>query len=189
MRRVLELLDRTDIPVAAGAGVSLHGQPMGDLPDHERYWGGDPVEPSWPAGHDAIDLLDTSVGDGATLVAIGPFTNLALLEAAHPGRLDGAPVVVMGGWVFPPSIGLPPWGASYDWNVQCDTDAAVAVFERANLTLATLTTTVAACVTGSDLSRLRASGEVGELLARQALAVLDGRGTHRNRPGQSRSAR
>ena len=68
--------------------------------------------------------MATGVERGATVIAIGPYTNLALLEAARPGILREARVVLMGGWVYPAADGLPPWGPERDWNVQCDTTAA-----------------------------------------------------------------
>jgi purine nucleosidase len=118
----------------------------------------------------AVALLDRSVGEGATIVAIGPYTNLALLERARPGRLSGARVVVMGGWVHPPGNGLPAWGPDRDWNVQCDPTAARVVAANADLTLATLPGTMRAHLRASHLPRLAASGRLGELLARQAEA-------------------
>jgi inosine-uridine nucleoside N-ribohydrolase len=44
----------------------------------------------------ALELLAASIDAGATLIAIGPYTNLALLEAATPGVLNAASVVAMG---------------------------------------------------------------------------------------------
>ena len=45
----------------------------------------------------ALDLLEHSLDAGATLIAIGPYTNLALLEITRAGSLNRQPVVVMGG--------------------------------------------------------------------------------------------
>jgi len=110
--------------------------------------------------------LDT---DFATVIAIGPYTNLARLDPLSLGR-----VVLMGGWVDAPTAGLPQWGPNMDWNVQCDTTAAVAVFDAAtDLTLATLPATLASHISESDLPRLGAAGTVGQLLARQARAHGD----------------
>jgi inosine-uridine nucleoside N-ribohydrolase len=108
---------------------------------------------------------------GAVLVAIGPYTNLAVLELLRPGSLARATVVVMGGWVGAPEAGLPDWGPDRDWNVQWDTRAARIVLEAAgDLTLVTLPATLAAPLRARDLSRLRASGPVGRLLAQQGEA-------------------
>ena len=83
-----------------------------------------------------------SIERNATVVAIGPYTNLALLEQARPGRLDQVPVVVMGGWVRPPDEGLPHWGPEADWNVQCDTVAALVVAHLDRLTMVPLHATL-----------------------------------------------
>jgi purine nucleosidase len=144
---------------------------MGELPDHVRYWGEIEVAPKPSAGAAALELLEASIHAGATIVGIGPSTNLALLDAARPGLLAHARVVLMGGWITPPRPGLPPWGPDMDWNVQCDTDAAETVFRTAgDLTLVTLPTTLDAHLRRRDMDRLRASGTIGQLLARQAEA-------------------
>ena len=163
---LLDLAGRGDIPIAAGGPVSLStGLPMGEPADHQRFWDV-PVEPR-PAPRGAeLDLLAASVEMGATILAIGPWTNLAAL----PGSTRGVPVVAMGGWVHPPAPDLPPWGPDMDWNVQCDPDAAITVLREADLTLATLPATMRAHLRAADLPRLAASGPVGALLARQGLA-------------------
>lgn len=167
----LQLAGRDDIPVAAGAQVSLTTLRSADpITDDERYWPATiPPRPSPPGG--ALDLLERSIQRGATVVAIGPYTNLALLEVARPGRLGRVPVVVMGGWTQPPADGLPPWGPEMDWNVQFDTRAAQILAATAiGLTLVVLPVTLKAHRRAADLPRLRASGPLGELLARQGEA-------------------
>jgi purine nucleosidase len=172
----LELAGRVDIPVAAGASVSMTtGQFPGTIPDDTRYWNRPvPARPSRPG--DAVTLLRRSIEVGATIVAIGPYTNLAALESFRPGSLGRAPIVLMGGFVHPMGPGLPDWGPEMDWNVQCDTDAAAVVFAAA--AQATLVTIPAACqahLRRSHLGRLRVAGPVGALLARQAEAYsVDG---------------
>lgn len=168
---ILELVGRTDVPVAAGAARSLTtGQLMGAVPDHARYWGAAAVAARPGPQQAAVDLLDASIELGATVAAIGPYTNLALLEAARPGRLDGVAVVTMGGWVYPPADGLPAWGPERDWNVQCDTQAARMLADRAELTLVTLPAAMNAPLREVDLARLAASGPLGASLARQSAA-------------------
>ena len=163
---LLDLAGRDDIPIAAGGPFSLtRGLPMGEPADHQRFWGV-PVEPRPSPPGAALDLLAASVEMGATILAIGPWTNLAAL----PGGTGAAPVVAMGGWVQPPAPDLPPWGPEMDWNVQCDPDAAVTLLQRSELTLATLPATMRAHLRAADLPRLAASGPVGALLARQGLA-------------------
>jgi purine nucleosidase len=179
----LELAGRPAIPVAAGAAVSLTtGLPMGGLPDQDRYWH-QPVAALPPRPGAALDLLEQSIESGATIVAIGPYTNLALLEQTRPGRLDQVPVVVMGGWVRPPRTGLPQWGPDKDWNVQCDTEAAVMVSGFSRLTMVALPATLGAHLRARDLPRLAASGPIGELLAHQACA----HGEEHDMPGLGRA--
>jgi purine nucleosidase len=103
---------------------------------------------------------------GATLIAIGPWTNLALLEIARPGSLNRAPVVATGGWTGL-TAGLPPWGPEMDFNVQWEGRVVAAT---ADLTLVPLPVTLTAQLRAADLPRLRASGPLGELLARQGEA-------------------
>ena len=169
---VLEMAGRNEIPVAAGAESSLTtlrsgwGVSDGD----ERYWPR-PVRPRPSPPGAALDLLARHLEQGATLVAIGPYTNLALLEIARPGSLRGVPVVVMGGWLGPPEPGLPAWGPEMDFNVQCDTRAVeLLAGSGASLTLVPLPVTLNAHLRARDLTRLRASGSLGQLLARQAEA-------------------
>jgi inosine-uridine nucleoside N-ribohydrolase len=166
-RHCLGLLGRLDVPLAAGAEVeSTHGRPA--KPYGEGYW--PPDAAPLPGRTDAaLDLLAENVERGATVVAIGPFTNLGLLEHAHPGTLARADVVVMGGWTGPPRHGLPPWGPERDWNVQWDPAAAATVAQTAGaLTLTPLPTTLQVHLRRADLQRLRATGRYGELLADQS---------------------
>jgi purine nucleosidase len=129
------------------------------------------VRPIAPRPGDAVLLLRTSVEAGATIAAIGPYTNLAQLEAIRMGSLGRVPVVLMGGVVRAVEPGLPRWEPEMDWNVQCDTNAAQVVFANAtDLTLTTLAPTFKAHLRAEHLPRLRAAGKLGDLLARQAEA-------------------
>jgi inosine-uridine nucleoside N-ribohydrolase len=170
VRHCLALAGRDGIPVASGAGSSLTtGAVIGPVTGDERYWPGTVTARPSPPG-EALDLLHRGIEQGATVVAIGPYTNLALLEVARPGSLGRVPVVAMGGWVHPPAAGLPAWGPDMDFNVQWDTRAAEIVAAGADLTLVTLAATLKAQLRGRDLPRLRAGGPLGELLARQGEA-------------------
>jgi len=170
---VLAMLGRSDIPLAGGAGVSsTTGREMGGIPDHQRYWGTPEIPAPCPrVPGAAVDLLDASIERGATIAAIGPYTNLSDLEQARPGRLADARVVVMGGWLDPPGEEFPPWGPSRDWNVICDLDAAETVATQAgDITWSTIPGVIKAQLREQDLPRLRDSGALGEMLARQSLA-------------------
>jgi len=167
---LLELVGRDDIPVAAGAQLSLTTMRSAEpVTDDERHWPrGLPCRASPPGA--ALDLLDRSIEQGATVVGIGPWTNLALLEVVRPGSLGRVPVVVMGGWTGRPAAGLPQWGPAMDFNVQWDTRAAQIVAATARLTMVTLPVTLKTHLRAADLPRLRAAGPLGELLARQSEA-------------------
>jgi purine nucleosidase len=166
---LLRLAGRDDIPLAAGAEISSTTLRRADPVEDERHW---PVSitprPSPPGA--ALDLLSNSLDAGAMLIAIGPYTNLALLEIARAGSLARQPVVVMGGWVQPPAPALPEWGPDMDFNVQWDTRAAEVVAATARLTLVTLPATLNAHLRRADVPRLQAAGPLGQLLARQGEA-------------------
>ena len=165
----LALAGRHDIPVAAGTGTTLttrerYEPTWGD----SRYWDGD-VQPVRSAPGTALDLLHGNIERGATIVAIGAFTNLAQLEIARPGSLRNARIVATAGWLPDQRVtDLPHYGAEYDFNVQCDTRAAAIVAGVADLTLATLPASMRAQLRRAQLPRLQAAGKLGALLARQS---------------------
>lgn len=166
----LSLAGRDDIAVAAGAAstlttLDLHESTWGDA----RYWPMEvPPQPAPPGA--ALDLLAQSIDAGATVVAIGAYTNLALLEILRPGTLAGAGVVVMGGFVGSLAENLPPWGPERDWNVQCDPRAAEIVAGATVVTFSTMSASITAQLRQRDLPRLRAAGPIGRLLAQQSTA-------------------
>jgi inosine-uridine nucleoside N-ribohydrolase len=175
-RYALSLAGRTDVPVAAGADISLGcytptpGFPEGD----EDYWP-EPVPPA-PTPHDAaLDLLEASIERGAVVVAIGPFTNLALLERRSPGILSEARLYLMGSHVPAPREGFPQWDYRDDWNVQVDYASAQYVFERSSPTLIPLSATVGTWLRHAHLPALkRAASPLARLVARQAEAFAVG---------------
>ncbi|MFC4855593.1 nucleoside hydrolase [Actinophytocola glycyrrhizae] len=131
-RNALALLDiagRADIPVARGATAPLAMDYLGAIPhihgEDGLGDGGDLAEPSRPA-------LDVSAAEflcreapGATILAIGPLTNLALALRLRPD-LDTLveQVVVMGGNALGPGNATPAAEANM-WN---DPEAADVVF-------------------------------------------------------------
>jgi purine nucleosidase len=163
----LELAGRAGVPVAAGAAGSLAGYTIPfAFPD---YWP-EPVElhPS-PSGA-AVEMLVAAAERGDTIVAIGPYTNLALVEATRPGVLASTDLVLMGGHVPPPGHGFPPWGAGDDTNVQQDAFAAAIVIERCSPTIVPLSTCLRVTLRREHLSALRAGGSLARLLADQGEA-------------------
>jgi inosine-uridine nucleoside N-ribohydrolase len=115
-------------------------------------------------------LLKQSIEQDATIIAIGPFTNLYLLELRYPGILKSASLFLMGGFVHPIRPGFPDWGNEMDWNLQVDVTSAKHVIEHSDPTLIPLTVTVETALRRAYLNELRGAGELGELIARQAEA-------------------
>jgi purine nucleosidase len=163
----LALCGRGDVPVIAGAESTL-----GDLfvalafPD---YWP-EPIEPRPSPPGAAIEALEAAASSGATIVAVGPYTNLAMLEAARPGLLAASNVVVMGGHLTTPREGLPQWGKRDDFNVQQDALAARIVFERCRPTVVPLAACLEVGLRAASTPALRASGALGTLIADQSEA-------------------
>ena len=141
-RHALRLAGRDDVPVAAGADISLgcyRFEP--GLPNEADYWP-EPIPPVPTPLDAALDLLEHNISQGAIIAAIGPYTNLALLEKRSPGILRDADLWLMGGYVFPTRDGFPAWGNNMDWNIQADASSAQYVLERSNPTLVPLSITV-----------------------------------------------
>jgi inosine-uridine nucleoside N-ribohydrolase len=171
VKYVLGLEGKGKIPVAAGADVSQGFYRYSELgyPSEERYWP-EPVPSSPNSTQDAILLLKNSIEQGATIVAIGPFTNLYLLDLKYPGLLKEADLFLMGGFIFPIRSGFPQWGNAMDWNIQVDVGSARHVLENSSPTLIPLTVTVETALRRTYLVDLQKSGELGKLIARQAEA-------------------
>jgi inosine-uridine nucleoside N-ribohydrolase len=164
--RVLELVDRADVPVAAGADTPLtrelvvaahvHGESGLDgpaLPDPEAA----------PVADDAVAFAGARVASSrrpVTLVATGPLTNVARYLRVH----DGAGierVVVMGGSIAEGNI-----TPAAEFNVWCDPEAAREVFASGlDVTLIGLDVTHKAVLGPAVAERLRAVGRVGAFVA------------------------
>jgi len=171
--RVLQLIGRDDVPVAAGASRPLvHIQPhraegwhgadglggqSGLLPDSVRV----------PEAIGAVEQLATVLRGSdlpVTIAAIGPLTNIALLLAAYPelkhriGRL-----VIMGG-----AFAGGNTTATSEFNIWSDPEAArrVLVEEDVPVTLVPLDLTLRCAVDGPWLATLARGGGPGKTLAR-----------------------
>ncbi len=171
VRYVLGLEGRSDIPVAAGADVSggFYRYPELRYPEEERYWP-EPIDPAPNPLDDALQLLKQSIEKGATIIAIGPYTNLYLLDLQYPGILMQANLFLMGGYIYSVRSGFPQWGNEMDWNIQLDVKSAKHVIENSNPTLIPLTVTVETALRRVYLDDLRKSRALGQLIARQAEA-------------------
>ena len=159
--RVLTLLGRTDIPVAAGARGPLL-RPLhvaADVHGASGLEGADLPEPAFEARPEgAIELLRSVIeaaSEPVTIAAVGPLTNIALLVRTHPELVDRiASIRVMGGAITEGNT-----TASAEFNIWQDPEAARIVLDCGRpITLMTLDTTHQALFTAADVARLERLG-------------------------------
>jgi len=175
--RVLDMVGRSDIPVAAGRAAPLvrdlstaavmHGETglAGPLP----------AQPSRAALEiGAIALMQQVVADSAepvTLVATGPLTNVADLITQQPEIVDQlAQIVIMGG-----AVDLGNWTPAAEFNIWVDPHAADLVFRhgcaenrtpgRVPLTMIGLEVTHQAWLTDEHADLLRGASATGTFVA------------------------
>jgi inosine-uridine nucleoside N-ribohydrolase len=160
--RILEFAGRSEVPVAAGANRPLLREPFVAKYVHgETGLDGPALPPAQgsPVDQHAVDFLGEHV-DGATLVAVGPLTNVGLLLARYP-EARPARIVLMGG-----SIGVGNVTPAAEFNIWADPEAAARVFESGlDVTMVGLDVTHEALMTNADADRLRETGRVGTLVA------------------------
>ena len=159
--RVLTLLGRTDVPVAAGAERPIVREPWVPVAFHgdSGLDGADLPEPAVgtvPVG--ALELASSllrAADEPVTLVATGPLTNVALLLRAAPGLRDRiASISLMGG-----SLGEGNTTAAAEFNIWADPEAAAIVFEAGiPIAMAGLDVTHQALVLPADIARLEGLG-------------------------------
>ncbi|MDM5061409.1 pyrimidine-specific ribonucleoside hydrolase RihA [Aeromonas salmonicida] len=171
--RILTLLGRDDIPVAAGAPKPLareliiadnvHGESGLDgptLPD-----------PAFaPQAMTGLELMAKCLRESpepVTLVPTGPLTNIALLLAAHPElKPNIARIVLMGG-----AAGAGNWTPAAEFNIYVDPEAADMVFQSGiPITMCGLDVTHEAQVMDEDIARVRA---IANPVARCVAGLLD----------------
>jgi inosine-uridine nucleoside N-ribohydrolase len=170
VRYILGLEGRMDIPVAAGADISqgYYRYELG-LPPEQRYWP-EPVSSSPNRLDKALQLLKDNIEQEATIICIGPLTNLSLLENQYPGILTQAKLFLMGGYVYPSRSGYPDWGNEMDFNFQADVSSAKGVIQSSNPTLIPISVTAETSLRKAYLDELKKSGALGQLIARQGEA-------------------
>ncbi len=160
--RVLELAGRGDVPVAVGSprplvrepfvAAYVHGETGLDGPDL-------PPPQAEPSDQHAVDFLAERL-EGATLVATGPLTNVALLLARYP---DARPerIVLMGGAIAEGNV-----TPAAEFNIWADPEAAARVFASGlDVTMVGLDVTHRALVTAAHAHQLRGAGRVGKAVA------------------------
>ena len=159
--RVLTLLGRTDIPVAAGAvGPLLRPLHVADnVHGASGLEGADLPEPAFaPRPEGAIELIRTVLeasSEPVTIAAVGPLTNIALLVRMYPELVERiASIRVMGGAITEGNT-----TASAEFNIWQDPEAARIVFDCGRpITLMTLDTTHQALFRAADVDRLERLG-------------------------------
>jgi inosine-uridine nucleoside N-ribohydrolase len=166
--RVLDLIGRDDVEVAAGADRPLlrpryvaayvHGESGLDGPTLPP-----PSRP--PHRLHAIDFIAEKVMHASgpvTLVPIGPLTNVALFLARYPdeaGRIER--IVLMGGAIAEGNV-----TPAAEFNIWADPEAAQRVFSSGiDVTMVGLDVTHEALMTRAMAERLRESGTVGRFVA------------------------
>jgi inosine-uridine nucleoside N-ribohydrolase len=170
VKYALGLAGRRDIPVAAGAdGAWYTYRDAVGLPKETDYWP-EPVPPSPNPFADALALLRHSIAAGATIVAIGPYTNLALFDQVFPVQLARVPIYLMGGHIRPAPAAFPQWRNEMDFNVQYDVASALHVFQQLRINIVPVEITGQTALRRTYLPALRSAGSLGPLLARQAEA-------------------
>jgi inosine-uridine nucleoside N-ribohydrolase len=164
----LKIAGRNGIPVKAGADNAGGFYPMElGLPSEARYWP-EPIAPLKNSIDEALELLKRSIEQGAIIVAIGPLTNLYLLDIKYPGILKQTEIFFTGGCVHPVRSGFPDWKNEWDFNKQIDIKSAKHVLMNSNITLVQLSVTAETFLKAAYLDSLKNSGPLGRLLAKQA---------------------
>ncbi|HUI36740.1 MAG TPA: nucleoside hydrolase, partial [Gaiellaceae bacterium] len=160
--RVLELTGRGEIAVAAGAdrplvreprvAANVHGETGLDGPDL-------PPPRGTQSPQHAVDFLAERL-DGATLVATGPLTNVALLLTRYPTARPER-IVLMGGAIAEGNV-----TPAAEFNIWADPEAAARVFSSGiDVTMVGLDVTHKALVTSAHADELRGAGRIGKVVA------------------------
>jgi inosine-uridine nucleoside N-ribohydrolase len=160
--RVLELAGRGDLPVAAGSprplvrelhvASNVHGETGLDGPDL-------PPAQAEASGQHAVDFLAERL-EGATVVATGPLTNVALLLARYP-EVRPERIVLMGGAIAEGNV-----TPAAEFNIWADPEAAARVFGSGlDVTMVGLDVTHRALVTPGHAEELRGAGRIGKAVA------------------------
>ena len=167
--RLLTLVNRPDIPVAAGASRPLL-RPLhvaANVHGASGLAGADLPEPAFsPRPEGAIELIRSVLLTSdvpVTIAAVGPLTNVALLLRTHPELIERiASIRIMGGAITEGNS-----SASAEFNIWQDPEAARIVLECGRpITLMTLDVTHQALFGAADVARLDALGtRVGSVFA------------------------
>jgi inosine-uridine nucleoside N-ribohydrolase len=164
--RVLELVGRAEVPVAAGAERPLVREPAVAAHVHgETGLDGPSLPPAVhrPIGQPAVDFVVEQLVSSprpVTLVPTGPLTNIAqILEVTGGENVER--IVLMGG-----SIAEGNMTPAAEFNIWADPEAAERVFRSGlDVTMIGLDVTHRALLTPPIAQQLRATGSTGAFVA------------------------
>jgi inosine-uridine nucleoside N-ribohydrolase len=164
--RVLELVGRTEVPVAAGADRPLRRPLTVAAHVHGESGLDGPVLPpatARPVAVDAVDLIASLVErapEPVTLVPTGPLTNVARYLELHGTEGIGR-IVLMGGAIAEGNM-----TPAAEFNIWADPEAAQQVLHAdVDLTMVGLDVTHQAVTSPAAQERFRAAGRVGRFVA------------------------
>ncbi len=167
--RVLALLGRPDVPVAAGAAGPLVRdlETAPEVHGTSGLDGADLPEPaSEPRPEGALELLRATLAASpgpVTLIPTGPLTNIALLLRTYPRLAERiGRISLMGG-----AMRSGNWTPAAEFNIWVDPEAARVVFRSGlPITMCGLDVTHKALMGLPEIDRLRATGtRVGAVFA------------------------
>jgi inosine-uridine nucleoside N-ribohydrolase len=164
--RVLELVERTDVPVAAGADRPLERDLVVAAHVHGESGLDGPVLPdarTRRSDEDAVALTARFVEEApepVAIVATGPLTNVARYLETH-STAGIARIVLMGG-----AIAEGNYTPAAEFNIWCDPEAADIVFDSGlDVSMMGLDVTHQALLGPATEQRLRNAGRVGSFVA------------------------
>ncbi|WP_068315553.1 nucleoside hydrolase [Polycladidibacter hongkongensis] len=173
--RVLDAIDRSDIPVFEGQRKPLVRDDFpvprfdGDLTDkiHGKYLDVAPASSKKQQGHAVEFLVETyrNASEEIILVPVAPLTNIAAALVAEPKFADWVPRIVLMGGAHLHGNTTP----SAEFNIWADPEAARIVFAAgfADITMVPLDATHKALVTLDDCKKLRSLGTAAGRLTAQ----------------------
>ena len=134
--KVLDFMDRLDIPVFMGAGRPLQREFVNALDTHGSDGLGEsflsPPDPSKYIRQDKIALeflAETLRREPASVIALGPMTNLAMLAQENPEAFRNIEELVSMGGSFRSHGNCSPVA---EYNYWCDPDAAAIVYRKSD---------------------------------------------------------
>jgi pyrimidine-specific ribonucleoside hydrolase len=164
--KILEFVDRTDIPVHVGASRPIVREQWAAAYVHGESGLDGPALPdpkTSPADGHAVDFLAAQLEehDDLVLVPVGPLTNIGLLLAKHPGIEERiGRIVLMGGAIAEGNV-----TPAAEFNIWADPEAAHRVFTSSvDVTMVGLDVTHKALLKPDKVKELREGSRVGTLV-------------------------